>query len=122
MKENRLKFKDQLSGINSSLFGQNDINILYVDDEADKGWYEIMANIIHDVNKIDSFYYLGEDLKALGQQEIIDQVVNRVKEDSVNIVLLDFRLHKNDNDFQNIKDITSVQILKKSKSLIQEYR
>lgn len=81
-----------------------------------------MANIIHDVNKIDSFYYLGEDLKALGQQEIIDQVVNRVKEDSVNIVLLDFRLHKNDNDFQNIKDITSVQILKKSKSLIQEYR
>ena len=115
MKENRLKFKDQLSGINSSLFGQNDINILHVDDEADKGWYEIMANIIHDVNKIDSFYYLGEDLKALGQQEIIDQVVNRVKEDSVNIVLLDFRLHKNDNDFQNIKDITSVQILKKIK-------
>lgn len=115
MKENRLKFKDQLSGINSSLIGQKDINILYVDDEADKGWYEIMANIIHNVNKIGSFYYLGEDLKASSQQEIIDQVVNRVKEDSVNIVLLDFRLHKKDHDSHSIENITSVQILKKIK-------
>ena len=52
------------------------------------------ANIIYDVNNINGFDYLGESLKALSQQEIIDQVVNRVKEDSANIVLLDFRLHK----------------------------
>lgn len=115
IKEEKLKFKDQLSCISDALIGQKDINILYVDDEADKGWYEIMANIIHDVNNISGFDYLGEDLKALSQQELIDQVVNRVKEDSVNIVLLDFRLHKNDHDSHSIEDITSVQILKKIK-------
>lgn len=115
IKEDRLKFKDQLSGISPTLTGQKDINILYVDDEADKGWYEIMANIIHDVNDISGFDYLGEDLKALSQQEIIDQVIERVEEGSVNIVLLDFRLHKKDHDSKDIEDITSVQILKKIK-------
>lgn len=115
IKEDRLKFKDQLSAISDALIEQKDINILYVDDEADKGWYEIMANIIHDVNNINGFDYFGEDLKALNQQEIVDQVVNRVKEDSVNIVLLDFRLHKKDHDSQDIENITSVQILKKIK-------
>ena len=115
IKEDRLKFKDQLSVISDALIEQKDINILYVDDEADKGWYEIMANIIHDVNNINGFDYFGEDLKALNQQEIVDQVVNRVKEDSVNIVLLDFRLHKKDHDPLDIENITSVQILKKIK-------
>lgn len=117
IKEDRLKFRDQLFGISDGLLEQKDINILYVDDEADKGWYEIMANIIYDVNNINGFDYLGESLKALSQQEIIDQVVNRVKEDSANIVLLDFRLHKKDHDSHNIEDITSVQILKKIKAL-----
>lgn len=117
IKEDRLKFRDQLSGISDGLLEQKDINILYVDDEADKGWYEIMANIIYDVNNINGFDYLGESLKALSQQEIIDQVVNRVKEDSANIVLLDFRLHKKDHESHNIEDITSVQILKKIKAL-----
>ena len=116
IKEDRLKFRDQLSGISDGLLEQKDINILYVDDEADKGWYEIMANIIYDVNNIKGFDYLGESLKALSQQEIIDQVVNRVKEDSVNIVLLDFRLHKKDHNTQDIEGITSVQILKKIKA------
>lgn len=115
IKEDNLKFHDQLSVISDSLIEQKDINILYVDDEADKGWYEIMANIIHDVNNISGFDYLGEDLKALSQQEIIDQVIKRVKEDSINIVLLDFRLHKKDYDSLDIVDITSVQILKKIK-------
>lgn len=115
IKKEKLKFKDQLSCISDALIDQKDINILYVDDEADKGWYEIMANIIHDVNNIRGFNYLGEDLNTLSQQELIEQVVNRVKEDSVNIVLLDFRLHKKDYDSQNIEDITSVQILKKIK-------
>lgn len=115
IKEDKLKFHDQLSGISDSLIEQKDINILYVDDEADKGWSEIMANIIHGVNNIRGFNYLGEDLNTLSQQELIEQVVNRVKDDSVNIVLLDFRLHKIDYDSQNIEDITSVQILKKIK-------
>lgn len=116
IKEDRLKFRDQLSGVSDGLLEQKDINILYVDDEADKGWYEIMANIIYDVNNITGFYYLGEDLETLSQQEIINQVVDRVKESSVNIVLLDFRLHKKDHDSHSIEDITSVQILKKIKA------
>lgn len=115
IKEDKLKFHDQLSGISDSLIEQKDINILYVDDEADKGWSEIMATIIHDVNKISGFDYLGEELKSLSQQAIIDQVVNRVIEDSINILLLDFRLHKKDLDSQNIDEITSVQILKRIK-------
>lgn len=115
IKEDKLKFHDQLSGISDSLIEQKDINILYVDDEADKGRSEIMATIIHDVNKISGFDYLGEELKSLSQQAIIDQVVNRVIEDSINILLLDFRLHKKDLDSQNIDEITSVQILKRIK-------
>lgn len=117
IKEDRLKFRDQLSCISDGLLEQKDINILYIDDEADKGWYEIMANIIHDKNNIRGFDYLGEELKALSRQEIVDHVVNRVKEDSFDIIILDFRLHKNDYDSQNFEDITSVQILKKIKEL-----
>ncbi|MDM1551650.1 response regulator [Empedobacter falsenii] len=97
--------------------------ILYVDDEADKGWYEIFCNILYDKNKFD-FDYLGNELKGISQEEIIELVFNKVvgKETDLNtknaitdIVLLDFRLHQSDFTEANIKEVTGYKILKKIK-------
>ena len=111
----KLLFEDQLAIINKELIGNTEINILYVDDDADKGWSEIMTNIIYDINHIRNFDYIGEELKSLSHDEIINLIVNKVKERKINILLLDFRLHREDHNSEDIEKITSVQILKKVK-------
>lgn len=97
--------------------------ILYVDDEADKGWYEIFCNILYDNNQFD-FSYLGDELKNISKKEIIDLVFNQVvgNETDLNsryaitdILLLDFRLHDSDFTEMNIEEITGYKILKKIK-------
>lgn len=104
-------------------FSGNVPKILYVDDEADKGWYEIFCNILYDNNEFD-FSYLGDELKNISKNEIIELVFNNVvgkgidlnsKNAIIDIVLLDFRLHQLDFDETNIKEITGYKILKKIK-------
>lgn len=115
MSKERLKFKSKLSEKSNELIENINPKILYVDDEADKGWYEILANIIYDINEI-SFDYLGEDLRSFSREKLIDFVVEKVINTGINILILDFRLHKEDHNTQDIEDITSVQILKRIKA------
>ena len=115
LKEQELLFSDNLSTIPECVFPDPDINVLYVDDDADKGWYEIMASIFSDVNKIVDFNYLGKELRSFSEDDIVNTVVNKVLDSSVNILLLDFRLHKHDHEQDNIEHITSVRILKEIK-------
>ena len=91
------------------------LNILYVDDEADEGWYELLCNIIYDVNKIQEFDYVGSQIKSMSEVEIINHVMNKVKSSNVNVVILDLRLHPSDFDNANIKDITGYKLLKEIK-------
>ena len=93
-----------------------DAKILYIDDEADKGWYEVMFTIIAGVNKVKDFDYLGNELKNKTQNEIIDLSIKKIKEYDAEIIILDFRLHDNDFDC-NIKEVTGYKILQAIKEI-----
>ncbi len=88
--------------------------ILYIDDEAEKGWYEVFCKIFYDVNQFD-FEYLGDDFKNQTETQIIDSCLKKVKEYNADLVILDFRLHQNDFNNKDITKITSLEILKKIK-------
>lgn len=88
--------------------------VLLIDDEADKGWYEIFAYLLGRLNGIYTDY-LGIDYKKISSDEIIENSIEKIFNDDIDIVILDFRL--NPSDFQNksSEQITSVKLLKKIK-------
>lgn len=93
-----------------------DSKILYIDDEADKGWYEIFCKILVDINEVQEFDYLGDELKNKSQEEIINLSLNKIKEQDTDIVILDFRLHENDFT-DDIAEVTGLKILKEIKEV-----
>ncbi len=90
--------------------------ILYVDDDAEKGWYEILCTLLSDINGFSSFDYLGDELKKISQEEIIEKTINKIREDDIDLVILDFRLHPDDFTSINIQEITGFKLLKKIKA------
>lgn len=93
-----------------------DSRIFYIDDEADKGWYEIFCKILVDINEVKEFDYLGDELKGKSEAEIISLSIDKVKEQDSDIVILDFRLHENDFS-DDISKVTGLQILKRIKEI-----
>jgi CheY-like chemotaxis protein len=89
--------------------------IIYIDDEADKGWREIFETIFYDKNQNIDFSYLDSELNDKTKDEVCDLALNTVKADDIDLVILDFRLHKEDFDNNEIEAITGYQILKKIK-------
>lgn len=87
--------------------------VLLVDDEADKGWYEVLCAILHDKNEI-TLNPL-ENIKSKTQDEIINLALDEIKIKDIEIVILDFRLHPDDFDNPNIEEITGLMLLKKIK-------
>ena len=61
--------------------------------------------------------YLGDDFKNQSQEDIIDKSIKKIKEDDIDVVILDFRLNPNDFIGSNPKDISSIRLLKKIKEL-----
>ena len=94
--------------------GQQPMNILYVDDEADDGWYELLCEIIYTGNDLE-FNYLGSVLKSRSNDEIIELVMDKVEEKQPNVVILDFRLHPSDFAASNLKEVTGYKLLCKIK-------
>ncbi len=90
--------------------------ILYIDDEAEKGWYEIFCSIIYDINGID-FYYLDEEFNSKSQDEIINISIAKIVKEDIDLVILDFRLHECDFNASNVQNITGLRLLKKIKEL-----
>lgn len=88
--------------------------VLYIDDEAEKGWYEIFCTIFCDVNKLD-LDYLCDEFKSKKRDEIIEMSFQKIIEENIDLVILDFRLHKDDFENGNLEDITGFKILKKIK-------
>lgn len=91
--------------------------ILLIDDEAEKGWYEIFLKIIGDINKIDKFFHLDEEFNSKTKEEIIDISLKKVNELQCDLVYLDFRLHEDDNFTSDFDEITGIKILRGIKSL-----
>jgi CheY-like chemotaxis protein len=85
--------------------------ILYIDDEADKGWYEIFCNLFYDRNGI-IFEHLDDEFNSKTQEQIINICTEKVKVDDIDLVILDFRLHVNDFSTNNIGEVTGLKLLK----------
>jgi len=90
--------------------------ILYIDDEADKGWYEIFCSILYDINNL-NFSYLDEELQSKTRDEIIKLSTDKIKAEEIDLVILDFRLHPDDFNTSNIQEVTGLKLLKEIKNV-----
>ncbi|MFT4645171.1 MAG: CheY-like chemotaxis protein [Planctomycetota bacterium] len=88
--------------------------VLYIDDEAEKGWKEIFEKIFIEKNDIE-FLPFGNELNEKSKNEIIDFSLKQVIDEDAGLVILDFRLHKEDFGGIPIQDVTGYQILKRIK-------
>lgn len=93
-----------------------DPKVLLIDDEVDKGWYEIFCNILYDVNDL-TFELLDEVFISKTQDEIINASVDKVTKDDIDLVILDLRLHPNDFATKNIEEVTGFNLLKRIKKI-----
>jgi|GEM_PF-645331 len=89
---------------------------LFIDDEADKGWYEIFCKVLYDINGLD-FEYLDEEFNAKTQSEIIKLSIEKILKKGIDLVILDLRLHPNDFITSNIHETTGLKILKEIKKI-----
>ena len=93
-----------------------DAKILYIDDEADKGWNRVLWEVLKN-NHVEDFVVLGDELNGLTKNEIIELALNEIREQDSDIVILDFRLHESDFSAE-ISEVTGLKILKKIKEEI----
>jgi DNA-binding NarL/FixJ family response regulator len=89
-------------------------HILYIDDEANKGWYEILCKILKDENKLD-FDHIDDELNSSSQADIIELTIDNIVKNNIDVVILDFRLHQDDFKKVDIEEITGFKILKRIK-------
>lgn len=93
----------------------NKPRVLLVDDEAETGWYEIFCTIIDDIN---GFYFdhIDDEFNEKKPDEIVEIIHEKVAQDDFDIVILDYRLHRNDSFAERIEDITGYRALKDIKN------
>lgn len=106
---------DRLESEKLKINFEGQANILYIDDEAEKGWKEIFETIFLDKNKNIDFSYLDNELNEKAKDEICELALQTIKDEDIDLVILDFRLHKDDFENISIKEVTGYQILKKIK-------
>ena len=106
----------------TNIFKANDLKlnnngkILYIDDEAEKGWSELFSHLLYDNCKLKDFDgELGYEFKGKEKQEIIDLCFEKVIHYKPDLVILDLRLHDEDFEVINPQEISGFQILKKIK-------
>lgn len=86
-------------------------NILLIDDESEKGWYELLYHILSDINGITEFSYIGNELNLLDQDDLVKKCINYVKENDIDLVILDFRIIEADHTELDVAKISGYRIL-----------
>ena len=109
-----LNFSDKLTSKQLKINYSGNPKVLYIDDEAEKGWYEIFCKILDDENNL-FFRHLDVEFNEKSKEEIIEISLNKIIEEDIDLVILDFRLHKDDFQNNSIEEVTGYQILKKIK-------
>jgi CheY-like chemotaxis protein len=94
--------------INKTL--SNSGNVLFIDDEVEKGWDIIFKTIC----KNKTYNSFGKDFKNWPQMEIIEESFKKAKD--ADVVILDLRLHDDDFESTSPKELTGFKILDKIKS------
>jgi CheY-like chemotaxis protein len=110
-----VKESDQLDVEKLEIKNTNEPKVLFVDDELERGWNELLVQIIYD-NGI-SFDSIGSDFKSLSKDAIFENVLAKVENQGIDIVILDFRLIESDFSATNINDVSSIQLIHKIKKL-----
>ena len=90
--------------------------VLIIDDEVEKGWNELFAYILTDLNNI-YLDFIGDGFKNWSSEKIINDSINKIINDDIDIVVLDFRLNFEDFTFNNPKEVTSVKLLDEIKKI-----
>ncbi|WP_374443463.1 hypothetical protein [Epilithonimonas sp.] len=122
--DNNLYFKylktvfpiSEIETLNERDLGVNFVDIkkiLYIDDEAEKGWNLIFKKFF--TGNAISFQYLDNEFNSKTKSEIIDLSYNKIINDNIDLIILDFRLHPEDFSELDIYEITGVKLLKKVK-------
>lgn len=102
---------DKISPVKLKINNKVKSRVLLIDDEADKGWREIFAYLLCDISGIYTDY-LGVDFKELSSDEIIKSSIEKIFNDDIDIVILDFRLNASDFQNKSSEQITSIKLLK----------
>jgi hypothetical protein len=116
---NPLSDIDRISPERLKIKYEGNPKILLIDDEAEKGWYEIFCTILNDINGI-SFEHLDLELTLKTEDEIIKISIDNIIENDIDLVILDFRLHPNDFNYRDASEITSLRLLKKIKKELNQ--
>ncbi len=90
--------------------------ILYIDDEAEKGWEEIFSYILGDINDL-HFEILDINYKETTQENLIEGTLVKIKEEDIDLVILDFRLLPQDFQVNDISEVSGLKILKAIKKI-----
>ncbi len=107
-----------IKGITKEMNGEylDEPSILFVDDEAERGWFKLFKTIIQKNNPNIFVKDLGRDSFAgKSQDDIVSLICDKVKSDDFNIVILDFRLHPDDFSAEKVEDVTGYKALCKIK-------
>lgn len=113
---------DKISPQDLKIKFEGNPKVLLIDDEAEKGWREVFAYIFNDVYQNDEEMAIYQDtleidFKKITTEDLIQNSIQKIKDDDINLVILDFRLNPSDFIGSNPKDITSIRLLKKIKEL-----
>ena len=93
-----------------------DARVLLIDDESSKGWGEIFAHLLDDINDLWSDS-IGHDFHSLSREEIIEKSLQKIKSENIDLVILDFRLNRRNAETTPQLKATSLQLLKEIKKL-----
>ena len=89
---------------------KNSGSIILIDDEVEKGW----GSIFHKICDGKNFDALGKEFKNIvNRDDIVDVAFNVAKD--ADVVILDLRLHDDDFNETNTKNLTGYKLLKKLK-------
>lgn len=127
-KENELKNHiDELNTIGNNVNRYNSLNtstirasvsekinsIVYIDDNANNGWKDIFSLILFGDRKNEKICTLPKN--EFSDERLIDAALKLIKEKMPNLIMLDIRLLKKDDQHPDISQLASIEILKEVK-------
>lgn len=105
---NKNKYNAKIDGIKGKTF-------IYIDDEYDKGW----ENILHEIFKLSeaTFLCFKDFDKKLSRKELIDRIKEYLNFHDADCYLIDLRLHEDDFETNQRETLTGHEITRHIKKL-----
>ncbi len=104
-------------GISENFLNQlweNPPKILYIDDQANEGWSDIIQLMIY--NKIDSSNFsVYSPVKGMDENDLINNCFEKAKK-TIDLIILDLRLQGEEGPTNDISNISGIKVLKALKN------